>query len=779
LNEPRLDEAAIIVIQGEGFGFAPLARFIARLGKTGTLDVVHDRWHGQVLFESGRPVAAAIGGQEGFAALDFIALVLDGGEFEFCDNRVPMGSDLGVDAEELWRHLEALDASRAPLAGRIPAPNAVPKFADEPDDPDPLPAMISRQTLAVLLEIDGKRSVQDIAARRGLSAAITALVTLAELGLIVTDVLEPTPSVVPPVVSVDINLDPDRVHTLPVTGPGMDHPAGPDLADSAPPEHATSTLWAHQRWAPWVLPLAVGLVTLLIHGHRLSAAPDILADEGLYLLVGNNLARGAGLVAPGGTPFFWHPPVYLLVEAGYIKLAGLSDVDPVSALYSVRWLNVFFSAATAALLLLLGRNLHSHKVGLLMAGIFLLDPYVQRINRRGMLETLAMLLALIGLYVFFSARQRLTGRQELAAGVALGLAILTKELLAFELIVILACAAWSRRSHMANALKVLIIACLVYLIYPIWAFAVGQGDMYVWLKLQRLEVFLKWSNYWSRLNGQTPPEPGVVLNTGSGAPFVENVLAVLGQYATSYTLIALGGLLTVVLLLHFRSRSGARCLATWAATSYGFIGFGLLFGTLSDQLFYYLIIPSIAVNSYAFVIIFSSMTTAAAPRWAKLAGSYEFSTTTRNTRRTIAYHALRSLIVVTLISISLYDTYQWFEKYQFGIDDSYAKIFGYVKANIPPGETISVGDDVSNYFLPDYRIDFHRDADSVIAGHVQYFILSSKDAWGGYHGMTPAFYNWAMLETKPIIEEEGSTFWKLGLYYRDPSQSATRDSDGL
>jgi hypothetical protein len=71
---------------------------------------------------------------------------------------------------------------------------------------------------------------------------------------------------------------------------------------------------ASERTPVVVVAVVVGLVTLLVHGYRLSAAPDILSDEGMYLLVGTNVARGIGLMAPWGV-FMFHPPAYFLVEA--------------------------------------------------------------------------------------------------------------------------------------------------------------------------------------------------------------------------------------------------------------------------------------------------------------------------------------------------------------------------------------------------------------------------------------------------------------------------------
>jgi 4-amino-4-deoxy-L-arabinose transferase-like glycosyltransferase len=600
-----------------------------------------------------------------------------------------------------------------------------------------------------------------------------------------------------------------------------------------------------QRLA-WVLALAAGLVTLFVHGYRLSAAPDILSDELLYLLVGTNLARGAGLHGDTGF-FFWHPPLYLLAEAAYIKLAGLLDEDILSALYSLRWLNASFSAGTAGLLLLLGHRLHSLKAGLLMAGIFLLDPYVQRINRRAMMETLALLFALVGLYIFFTRRPRLTGWQKFGAGLTFGLAALTKEVMALELLALLSFASWWRRDLLADALRVTAIAGASYLAYPLWAIAMGHSDGYFRYRLSGFarffglvkpldgqpggvdaspagdrgplsSIFLVLSQsildpllialgalalviFLLGIRGRLPlrylaffsmASCGAVglgliqrllegqffftLRTNSGALFLENVRLLVGEYATSYLLIGFGACATLMVLLGRGQRVEARYLATWSAVSYAFLGLSLAFGKLSDHFFYFLIAPAITMSGY-------TLATLLKPSAATVtAGRYRSGQVLRAPGWSVSvYHApLRVVLpLLALLIMFSYDGYQWMDKYGQGADNSYAEIFRYVRENVPRGETIVAGSDVSNYlFLSDYDIKFYRSPRIINETQVHYFILSSKEPWGRYHGVTPEFYAWVMQQTRPLLEVEGRTFWRLGVYYREPSQARPGQGSG-
>ena len=147
-------------------------------------------------------------------------------------------------------------------------------------------------------------------------------------------------------------------------------------------DRSTRSNWAR----PAIVALGLGILTLLLHGYRLEQAPDLFADEGLYYIVGANVARGRGLTDLFGALFFWHPPLYMLVEALFLKLRGLEFGDPLVAVLALRQINVVYSALTAICLYLLGRRLHSERAGLLMAALFIIDPYIQRINRRNMLE---------------------------------------------------------------------------------------------------------------------------------------------------------------------------------------------------------------------------------------------------------------------------------------------------------------------------------------------------------------------------------------------------------
>jgi hypothetical protein len=504
-----------------------------------------------------------------------------------------------------------------------------------------------------------------------------------------------------------------------------------------------------------VVSAVVALATLLVHGYRLSVAPDAFSDEGLYLRVGTNLAKGAGLTL-NDSVFLWHPPAYMFVEAAFIKLAGLSDEDPVAALLSVRYLNIFFSASTAVLILLFGRKLHSYKAGLAASALFLMDPYVQRINRRSMLETLAMLLVLLGLYIFFTRRPRLTTRQRVGSGVAFGFAMLTKGAMFLELLTLLAYATSSRRSQLRDAVWVGAIACAVYLPYPAWAVAIGQGDKYLFYQLFGITRVLHSIPGYPAPGGTTTPAP-----RGTFSP--ANLQNLLPDYQMSYLLIVLAAIFAVVLIARYRYLPAARYLITWSIISFGI---GLLLGRTSDQYFYYLIVPSTIMSGYVLASLSRSGRHSYSPP--RLGAEQQAPPSPESP---IPYTMVWKPIVAAFIIMIGYNSYVWGKNYVVGSDDGYIKAMQYVRTHIPSRATIVTSSDVAYYFLsPSYEIRLDRDKKEIVARCERYFIMSSKDAWARNNLTTPQFYDWVVKNSEPLFVQHDRSFWTIGVYERATDQ---------
>jgi hypothetical protein len=500
---------------------------------------------------------------------------------------------------------------------------------------------------------------------------------------------------------------------------------------------------------------AAGIATALVHGYRLNVAPDVFSDEGIYLIVGKNLASGAGLVGDAG-PFFWHPPLFMLAEAAFIKVSGIQGLDLLSMLFAVRELNVIFAGLTAALLVLMGRQLGGLRVGLLSAALFLLDPYVQRIDRRNMLETLAMLLVLVGLYLFIALRgRRWRGKRFrwLLAGVAFGLAALTKEAMVLQLVTLAGIAVWARREDARDGQRTIAVACAVYAIYPIWAFLSGNGQNYLAYKVFDLRLI------GSGFTGQRPTSSGAITLASSPPSLLsaDHLRSLLADYGTSYAVILLAVIGIAYLVTRFRHLLEARYVITFGIVN---LVVDTFLARISDQYSYYLVVSSIVVVAFATFAQLEALTASPAVSPARFVS--------RGQPAMVRY-GWASLFVVVGLAIATYDGQLWVTSYVDGSDNAYTSILSFTEENVPPGSAIVVTNESPQYLLPaSYRYEFRFDYDPAVlqARHEHYFILSSKEASAGNHGLTRPFYDWLIRSSQPLLVAHDATFGTVGVYYR-------------
>jgi hypothetical protein len=196
-------------------------------------------------------------------------------------------------------------------------------------------------------------------------------------------------------------------------------------------------------------------------------------------------------------------------------------------------------------------------------------------------------------------------------------------------------------------------------------------------------------------------------------------------------------------------------LISWSIVS--FVGMGLM-ARVSDQFFYYVIVPATVVVGYACMVALDSMvgTKGPAPR-PRLARALPLTAA-----------ANVGLILILLLGVTMagYNGKVWFTEYATGSDNAYTQVFSYIRQNVPLGTTVVASDAVSKFFLPGYNVRFDRDPLGVVQRREEYFILSSKDRVRRYEGMTPQFYDWVIEHSQPLFVKQGGSFGELGVYKR-------------
>ncbi len=169
----------------DGIGLPALIRFLAGLRKSGTLRIWQGGWAGEIGFAGGQAVTASLGPERGLAALEGLMLLSAGGRFSFQESAPPAEQTIAMTGEELDAYLTGLAAHAAQLAHLIPSLAAIPVVVPPTEPPSSGEQVtLERGTLALLLAIDGWRTVSELAAGKGLASTLRALSRLITLGLV-------------------------------------------------------------------------------------------------------------------------------------------------------------------------------------------------------------------------------------------------------------------------------------------------------------------------------------------------------------------------------------------------------------------------------------------------------------------------------------------------------------------------------------------------------------------------------------------------------------------
>jgi 4-amino-4-deoxy-L-arabinose transferase-like glycosyltransferase len=498
---------------------------------------------------------------------------------------------------------------------------------------------------------------------------------------------------------------------------------------------------------------------------RIDQAPDVFTDEILYTRLGMRAAGEGTLIWDSGRPIFVHPPLYFLAEGAYLALIG----DPNSSLYvpgdifasvyHARTFNAILAGLTAVVLYMLGIRLRGAGLGALLVALFLLDPFGVRINRRAMIETMAALLALSGMFVLLTSKQddRRPLVRAIGAGLLLGAGLLTKDLVFATILAVLAFGWWELWRKGTSALRqnpaammapflAAGIASLSYVPVPLWAHATGYWERYVRVKslaLQRL-IGLVHTSGWNR--------PGVSL-----ADLLTQRLA---DYGSSYFLLALGGGAIVVILVLGRRERVGRLLGVWGLALYPLFVFVALFGSGNDQFFYYLLLPAIILIGYALALSLAhaSLQTVAGKRWRLVA---------------------KIILAVLLISVLPYNVFRWWTAYGVGQDNGYRQLAARVRENVPAGESINASGDAIKfrYFFPNHPITDAGTPDEAQEEGVKYFVLAPKDVRAKYGRITPELADWITTAGVQRFATSGDSYGDIFFYDLGYSGDAVHRGD--
>jgi hypothetical protein len=467
------------------------------------------------------------------------------------------------------------------------------------------------------------------------------------------------------------------------------------------------------------------LLTFALRAVRSATAYDVFHDETIYTRIGAGFALDHS-ISFAGTPFFLHPPLYFLVQGCVTDLFGIAGTA-VDVVHSLRLLNAGIGAVVAVLILILIRSISSSLLwGVVASLVFALDPFLVRFDSRVFLETFTTMWIVAGYAVLVPVVPRSRGGAAIAArpagelasiavghanaraaaaGVLFGLAVLSKEtavvLCGLPLVWSLIRSGPVPRPPASVALAAMV---LTYLPYPIASIASGDGGEFFDQKFRGL----------SRLVG-TVQETG--FNRPGAPSFVSRITEHLDTFGVTYVVIGIG-LLAAVWVVRRRSARAA-FMAHWALAAFALLAYQVVLGTLEEQMFYYLVVPSIVVLTLAF---------SARPH-------------------VLGHRAVSAGVLSLVVAVAIFDIAVWVSVH--GRDDTgMVRAVSWMEQNAPAGSVVAPLADGSQFLLPAYRLAFDPETTRSVAGPalaasgVHYVITSSLQAEQGYSAATPALLAW-------------------------------------
>ena len=455
------------------------------------------------------------------------------------------------------------------------------------------------------------------------------------------------------------------------------------------PARSFSSLLAKNRVQIFV-GTALFVLAFFLRVWRLSSAPDIFGDEVLYVDIAVKLPQYGQLMA-FGAPWFVHPPLFYMLQSTFFQFLGIKGVT-LSNVFNSRLTSAFYSSLTVLVVFALVTKVSNIKIGAISAVVLAFEPYALKYSRLGLLESAVILFVTLALYMYYSADAGQNAKKFLFGGVFFGLALLTKELAFYVLVVLVVWVLLMRfvtKTHfnVKGTLIFVSTGVLMYLGYVAWAL---YTDAPAFLSANSLLL---------------QRAVGIVRNTGYTAPnypsFMSDLVSSMNLYLMTYLLVALSAVSCVYLLYRYRDRAAVMFTSWFVGSVIFFEGIGIH----NPQFFTYLTVPAAVVSGYTL---------------GKLALEPH--------KLTLRLKKLSYAAVLLLIVVVSYNAFVWYTADGTGSDTAVAQSVRWIQANVPSGEKIWSAYSYQ-YFLPQdtvYDIGSLHNLKLMKGQEIHYFVYSPR-----------------------------------------------------
>jgi hypothetical protein len=490
--------------------------------------------------------------------------------------------------------------------------------------------------------------------------------------------------------------------------------------------------------------LLIAAVATGLRAFHQTSAYELFIDEIQYANIGNSFAAGRGPLL-FGEPFFLHPPLFFVIVGTFIKSPVLHDT--VAFILALRKMNLIFAAVNTLLAVVITYKSAGSRAALIAGSLYAVDPFLIKFDSRLDLEPSMLTWVLLGVTVALLAlRTGETHRTWIfaVAGAAFGLALITKETsLLVTAIPVLLMLAFDRVIQRRESLVVLAAQATVYVIYLVWVWA--QGNIGDW---------------WDATSTGARRALGLLQVSGFNSPhapsFTDRAVANATLFLPSYILIVSATFFTLYLIVR-----GWRSLATgqprelpslatpgahstrpeelglvvcWVSGILVALAYTIAFGTLEEQTFYLIAVPSVIMVSVA---------------------ADQLVSASRRPVRVVAAALMGALIVGSLGV--------WSEIH-FTRDDTYQAFTAWASTNLPNGTQIGLTDGESQFILPGYGLHAVSSIDDAHTSKSRYVLVSTELSRLGYAAASPQFIETMSSQYRTVFQQSGRTSGDLRLY---------------
>ncbi|MBE2320420.1 glycosyltransferase family 39 protein [Solirubrobacter sp. CPCC 204708] len=480
-------------------------------------------------------------------------------------------------------------------------------------------------------------------------------------------------------------------------------------------------------WLPALLFVAGLALALRLIGLR--TATELHIDEVTYSRIAESVASGNG-VELHGAAFNLHPPGFFYLLGGVIDLFGVRP-DSVGRITELRVVPAVIGTCTCAMLFTLVWRTAGLIPGIVAGVLYALDPFVIRFDTRLFLEAQTLFFVVAGAAAL-TVRGIGDRYRAPLAGVAFGLAMLSKDTAMYLTVLPMLLIALFVPSLRRLVLTAALLACATYIAYL--AVVLATGGLPALLD-EKASGFL-------RLIGARQ-ETGFN-QEGGGVTLVETLRRNLPYYGASYALCGIGTLAALARVREIRrgpAHPGVTVLVAIQLCASAYLVYGVFIGTLEEQMFYFMAVPSLACVALLVPAI------AARPVVVRA-----------------AVVALGGLWIVA--SAGSWGTLR------SGSDDTYLAYEQWTARHLPRHARVAVTEEIAQFVQRGADVGEWATPQQIQEQNARYALISTRLIEDGFGLADEHLQQWLDRNGQVIFSARGRTLGELRLYELDPAMVA-------